>query len=147
VCQPCGLKDLAEDRRKTTRVAPVKGLVLTILGLGTGMAAFISLQDPGWEKLWAVLFLLLAVPATIRGATLLLTIPAVLRRLKATAGRLEECALEGDDEDLLVHLEAHRVLEVLQSGSGWVYGDLKLPETPDADSKSIRYSIRLPESG
>jgi len=63
VCQPCGLKDLAEDRRKTTRVAPVKGLVLTILGLGTGMAAFISLQDPGWEKLWAVLFLLLAVPA------------------------------------------------------------------------------------
>ncbi len=142
LCHECGLKDLADDRRTTIRMAPLKGGLMTLLGVGVSLVALISLTEPGWEKLWAVPFAFLGIPATIKGAGYLVTLPVALAQLRETTEHLQAGTLTAKDRDLLVHLEAHRALGVLKDGGGFVHGGLRLPHNPDADPKSITYSLR-----
>jgi hypothetical protein len=146
LCRECALNNVREDRRTTIRMAPLKGALLTFLGLGICAVALISLTEPGWEKLWAVPFAFLGIPAVVKGVAHLVALPMALRQLGLTAANLEADTLTPTDRDLLLHLEAHRALQVLDGGVGFVHGGLRLPDAPDADPKSIKYQIRRPEA-
>ena len=146
VCRSCGLEDVAEDRHKTKWATPLKGALLAVLGLGVCAVALISLTEPGWWKLWAIPFAFLGIPAAMKGLAFLVTMPMALSQLRTTAENLENDTLTDKDRDLLVHLEAHRILETLRGEGGWVHGDLRLPETPGAKPKLVTYSLLTPST-
>lgn len=145
LCQSCAREALVDDRSTTLRLAPVKGVILGTLGLGLCAAALIMLTEPGWDKLWSLPFAFLGLPAAIQGLGLLVTLPFAVRRLGGALRRLEnDAALSDDDRDLLVHLEAHRVLDALCDQKAEAPAELTLPELADADPENTSYSLRRP---
>jgi hypothetical protein len=142
LCSDCALLDLDEERRRMVRVAPWKGLLLTVFAILTAAASLIALSEPGWWKLWSLAFAVLFLRCVVGGPGLLLALPMMLRRLSDTRSRLIGGEVETGDEDLLVNLEASRALQALRTGGWDVRGGLVLPEVSAASAGSVRYEVR-----
>lgn len=141
VCRDCAHADLTEDRRRMVRVAPWKGLLLTLFAVLLGAVVVIALSEPGLAKLWAIPFGLLFLRA-LSGPVTLLTLPAALARSRLALERLGRDELDAQDRDLLVHLESHRLLTTLKIGFAEPQAGVRLPELEAAEGEKIRYQLR-----